>query len=182
MLSSWVTSAFSCFVNVSAFLKLETGPVVSLSLVVCIALKSSWDHSQVSCCRFFCSRGDFRSNSVGCLHWKKDVCTPIKHLYDNGYLLVIVEVPVLSWPSLHVLLNMCLNFELLSGWLFQIELHRNLLLSTILACTQIWHNFHCLAYLEQLGFGEVATKSLLWLCQISKNCSFWVVCWLVSFQ
>jgi hypothetical protein len=36
-----VTSAFSCFVNVSAFLKLETGPVVSLSLVVCIALKSS---------------------------------------------------------------------------------------------------------------------------------------------
>ncbi len=36
-----MTSAFSWFVNVSAFLKLETGPVVALSLVVCIALKSS---------------------------------------------------------------------------------------------------------------------------------------------
>ncbi len=94
---------------------------------------------------------------------EEDVCTPIKHLYDNGYLLVIVEVPILSWPSLHVLLNMCLNFELLSGWLFQIELRRKLLLSTILACTQIWHYFHCLAYMEQLGFGDLATKSLLWL-------------------
>ncbi len=36
-----MTSAFSRFVNVSPFLKLETGPVVSLSLVVRIALKSS---------------------------------------------------------------------------------------------------------------------------------------------
>ncbi len=182
MLSSWVTSAFSRFVNVSPFLKLETGPVVSLSLVVRIALKSSWYHSQVSCCGFFCSRADFRSNSIGCLHLKKMSGPP-----SNTCVTMAIFWSLWRYPSFHDLHSTsswtCVwTLNSLSGWLFQIELHRKLLLSTILACTQIWHYFHCLAYREQLGFSELATKSLLWLCQISKNCSFWVVCWLASFQ